>query len=129
MPDQSQTAPPKDDRSFAAFLQQLEDGGFADHLTDQLRALVAALHAQQRDAGGKPSGRIALTIAMKLDGGIFEVVAQSTLTPPKPVRPRSIFYRTTDDLLSANNPKQLELGVTAVRDVSASSATNIRALR
>jgi hypothetical protein len=124
------TAPtlPQDDRSFIGFLARLEDGVLQKDLTEQLRGLVAAMHQQHRDAGGKPTARLTLALNFRLDGGIIEVQAVVTPVPPKPVRARSIFYRASDDLLSPNNPKQLDLGI-AARDVTSATTADVRLVR
>lgn len=113
--------------SFLAMLAQLEDGVLVEELTDQLRELVSAMHAQARDAGGKPTAKLTVVLSLKLDGGLFEVSAGVSAVPPKPVRPRSLFYRAGDNTLTPNNPKQLELGIPP-KDVVAPTA-GVRVVR
>lgn len=124
MPNQT----PADSESFVEFIEKLEDGVLAADLGDTLRDLVAALHSHARDAGGKPQAKLTVSIGFKLDGGIVEVAAAVNTVLPKPIRGRSLFYRTPDNRLSTNNPKQLELGV-EIRDVPAPAASSVRIAR
>jgi len=115
---------PEGNTQFTDFLETVSDGDLTHELTDRLRAIVREMSETHRNTGGKPKARLTLTIDLKLDGGIFEIVADVTVKPPKPNRARSIFYETPDAILSANNPKQLSLPM-ETRNV----ATSIRDLR
>lgn len=116
---------------FQQLLGTLEDGRLVQDVTDQLRELVGAMQRHAVQTGGKPTGRLTLTLNLKLDSGIFEVQASSAVVQPKPIRGRSILYGTRDGLLSPNNPRQLEFGLGAagpVRDVATPAAGEVRRL-
>lgn len=116
-------SPPAASPTFVGFLDQVEDGDLARDLSEQLRQLVESMHRQADIAGGKPKGKLTVVVDLKLEGGVFEVRADVKVTAPKAPRQRSIFYRHPDNGLSANNPKQLDLGMDAreVRDVAAAA--------
>jgi hypothetical protein len=104
--------------TFVSFLETIEDGHFHGEVTERLRLLVRDMATLERNAGGKPKAVLTLKIALKLDGGVFEVVGEASVTQPKPIRSRSIFYATKDNLLTPNNPRQLGLPLGETRDVS-----------
>lgn len=110
--------------SFADFLRQVEDGGLAADLTDELQKLVADLRQLEQAQGGKPEGKINLVISFKLDGGVFEVRADVAAKVPRPTRMRSLFYATPDNRLTANNPRQLDFGL-KVKDVSTTAVRDV----
>lgn len=115
-------------RTFTTFLGEVEDGRLAGELTEQLRELVGGLRRYEQHAGGKPKGKLVLTLNVKLDGGIYEVVGDVKIATPKPPRMRSIMYATRGDDLSAQNPRQLELGVEA-RTVATEQPAAVRVVR
>ncbi|QEX18528.1 hypothetical protein FRZ44_38350 [Hypericibacter terrae] len=111
-------------RSFNAFVGSLEDGKFHAELTQQLEEAVRELHDAAIERGGKAKAKIALTIDLKLDGGIVETAAEYKVTLPKAERGRTIFWETPEGHLSRANPKQTDMfrdvtgGSDAVRTVS-----------
>lgn len=111
--------------SFSTFLAQLSDGEFNTDLTDQMRDLVAALSDCFADNGGKPGGKIAITLSFKLDDGIVEVKPDLKVTKPKVAQRKSVFWATPGNNLTRRNPKQQEL---PLRDVSSKSDGTIRAV-
>lgn len=113
-----------DPRAFVEFLKTVGDGNLVNELTDHLAEIVVTLEHKAQSDGGKPKAKLRLDLTIKLDGGIFEVVPDVVVTSPKPARGRSIMYAIPGGGLSADNPRQYELGIP--RDVS--TATPIRTL-
>lgn len=115
--------------TFTEFVAQLEDGQVQADATDQLKELVEAMHRRAETTGGKPKGKLTLTVDLKLDDGVFEVNANIAVKAPTAVRRRSILYRAPDGGLSANNPRQLDLGITGPpKDVSTRAAGQLRSM-
>ena len=110
MPDDP--TPPS--RSFGVFLAELEDGRLHGALTDALRDLIGDLE-EARQRGGKPKGKLTLTLNFTHDDGIVECSADFATKAPKPPRGRSIFWVTPDNNLTRRNPAQADL---PFRDVS-----------
>jgi len=109
MPDE--TAPPFD---FLEFLRNAEDGVLVGDLTDAIRNLLANLHQTQLRRGGNPSGSLSITFGLMLgQSGDVEVTAAFSDKLPKSTRPRTIMYRTPDNALSPNNPRQLSMTLPA----------------
>lgn len=106
-------------RSFNAVIFDLEDGNFHSDLTGAMNQLVETLNHQFIHAGGKPKGKLGITLEFKMDGGVVEIVSNFTQTLPKPGRQKSIMWATPDGKLTSSNPKQLSLGL---REVSAPQA-------
>ena len=92
--------------SFLQLVKTLEDGGLDADLTQELVDLVHNMRAFALATGAKPKAKITLSLEVKLDGGIFEVVPSYTVKPPKKPRSRSIYYPTKDNGLSVNNQAQ-----------------------
>lgn len=103
-------APPA--RTFGTLLGEVEDGRLHAELTDKLRDLVASL---SEIPGGKGSGSLSVTLTLKMDQGIVEIVPEVKLKTPKAARGRSLFWATPENNLTRNNPNQPDL---PFRDVS-----------
>lgn len=95
--------------SFLELLAAAEDGRLVEHLTERMKELASTLRTLHAHQGGKPKGKLLLSIELKLDGGVFEMVGAVALKKPEPLRERSILYDTRDGGLSVNNPRQLGL--------------------
>ena len=106
---------PRDAYNFAGFLQHVEDGELHMQLSEALTNVVAKLHDHFRDHGGKPRGKIAIDLNLKLDSGTIEVEADFKATTPKSARPRTIFWARPDNTLTKSNPRQPDM---FPRDVS-----------
>lgn len=122
-PTTAVAAPPasqieKEKPSFLAMFGSLEDGALDSDLTDDLVELVHNMRAFALATGAKPKAKMTLTLEIKLDGGIFEVVPSYTVKPPKKPRSRSIYYPTRDNGLSTRNPAQTTLPLGSVKDVT-----------
>lgn len=102
-------------RTFSAFLGEVDEGRLQADLTNEMTDLVAAMSNHAAEFGGKPKGKIVITLDLKLDGGVFEVAGEVKTTKPKTARARSIFWATPENHLSRMNPRQQQL---PLRDVS-----------
>lgn len=121
----SEVSSPHDVRNFSTFVASLEDGSLHSELTDALRDLVATLSDEARDRGGKPKGKISLSIELKLDSGVIEANTEFKVAKPKSVRSKTIFWATPENNLTRSNPKQQEL---PLRDVTSAGAGLVQAV-
>ncbi|MEC9346089.1 MAG: hypothetical protein VYB54_07670 [Pseudomonadota bacterium] len=102
-------------RSFSAALAALEDGDLDADLSEAQRELIAAINDVAIEQGGTAGGKLALTVTYKVEGGVMEVRAAFTTTPPKKPRSKSMLWTTPDNDLTRANPRQPSL----FRDVNA----------
>jgi hypothetical protein len=58
--------------TFANMLVGLGQGRFHDEATEALQTLVKEMN-RVADSGGKPKGKLTVTLALKLDRGVFEL--------------------------------------------------------
>lgn len=93
---------------FGELLASIGDGSLEDDLSSIVIALTDKIRELGENAGGKPSGKIKLTVAFKYDRGIFEVDADVAVTEPKTVRPRTLMYPIRGGGLSRNNQGQID---------------------
>lgn len=106
-------------RSFSQFITTLEDGDLHSELTEKLPQLIADLHNHMLENGGKPKGKIDISINLKLDNGTVDVDATYKISAPKPVRRKTVLWATADNMLTRANPRQQELNLKAVTPASA----------
>src|SRR6185437_5840386 len=104
--------------SFLKVFGELEDGALDHDLTNDLIDLVHDMRAVALSTGIKPKATIALSLEIKLDGGVFEIVPHYKIKPPKKPRSRSIYYATKDGGLTVNNPAQHNLPLGGAKDVT-----------
>lgn len=124
MPEETVTVP--EGAPFLIVLATAEEGRLSDELDANLKKLIAGLHEQHRNAGGKPKGAIMVAFQFTLDSGIVEVVAKLKVDLPKPVRTKSIFFGTPEGDLQRQNPRQAEL---PFRDTATEGVRDIRTAR
>lgn len=123
-----QSTSPFDVRSFTALVSSLEDGELHDQLSKDVRKIVSELRTAALNQGGKPKGKLDLTIEFKVVDSTIEVIATTKVALPKPTRGRSILWMHQDGTLTRQNPKQMDMfgGPREVRDVTTDSASSIR---
>ena len=109
-------------RTFGQFISTLEDGRLDASLSEALRDLVADLHDAALTAGGKAGGKISISIAFNMEGGMVEAACDFSVKAPKLKRGRSIFWATPENNLTRRNPAQQDL---PFRDVSVPSARGL----
>ncbi len=100
-------------------LDSLEQGRFVKAVDDSLEEIIAKLHEHQKNAGGSAKGKLVITLNMAHDGSLVLIAPQCTLTVPKPIRGVTAFYRTDDNGLSTEHPKQLNLPLVDATDTPA----------
>jgi hypothetical protein len=96
-------------KSFASFLQMLEDGLFHSELSDALKELNAELNNRAMAYGKKAKASMKININFCLDGGIFEIDADYDVKLPKLKRDKSVAWSTPGNNFSPHNPKQLNM--------------------
>ncbi len=109
-------------RSFAGFLEQVEDGQLHHDLTEAYREIVREMSDQAEMVGGKATGKITVALDLKCEGGVVECKGEIKLKRPEKPRGRSIFWTTQDDYLTRQNPRQGKL----FKDVKAAEAEAAR---
>lgn len=102
--------------SFQQFMCLVEDGQLHADLSTALHRLIGDMQNHLITVGGTPKGKIAITFDFKLEGGVIEVTGNYSVTAPKRVGGRSVFWVTPDNHLTGRNPKQLDM----LRDVTTS---------
>lgn len=105
--------------TFAQFIQMLEDGDYHAELTTALQNINGALSDHALSFGGKPKGKLTLSVDFTLDNGVFEINADFNTKLPKAPRSRTVAWATQDNRFSPQNPRQMQLF--GVRDVAAPS--------
>ena len=118
-------APPEDARSFAQFLQMLEDGQLNADLSEALRNLNAAMNNHVQTFGGKCKGYITVKIDFALEKGVFDITADFQEKLPKAKRDRSIAWSTPGNNFTPENPRQMSL-FAKPRDVTSEDAAKVR---
>jgi hypothetical protein len=114
MSTSSGTADPNAIRSFGQLVGILEDGALQAALSDQTVELMATLQKHANEHGGKPKGKLVLTIDFLYANGMVDVEAETKITKPKDVRRRTTLYTTAGGGLSRANPQQQSLDLRTV---------------
>lgn len=96
-------------RTFTQFLGELEDGDLTHNLTQAVQDLVGDLENCRQEQGGKPSGKITITIDLTDEDGVIEAKSNFAIVKPKRKRQRSLFYPTKENFLTRENPRQQRL--------------------
>ena len=106
----------KDALTFSAFLQRQEDGQLIQDLNDAVVEIVAQLNNAVMEHGGVHTAGLGLALSFKIENGAIDVKAEMKTKLPKENRPRTIFWSTPDNHLSAKNPRQEQLPFKDVND-------------
>lgn len=102
-------------RAFGVILQQLEDGRLAADATARLGELCAELAKQADALGGKVKGKLVLTLKLSAErGGVVDIDSDIAITKPKASRHRTVMWTNAKGALSADNPRQMDLGLREV---------------
>jgi hypothetical protein len=123
--DQNATGTPNN--SFAEIISQVSHGAINDEATNELKALVAEMMRCARDVGGKPKGKIVVTLSLALEKGIFDVYGSVKAQMPAKVQPRAILYAAKNGLLSENDQRQYAFEMPP-KDVTSEAATSVRSI-
>lgn len=103
--------------NFSNLLGVVQDGALHSDLSKQLQELIGDLQNEFMNSGGAPKGEIAIKLNFKLEDRVIEVTGDFQVKGPKPVRGRSIFWVTPDNMLTQRNPQQTDM----FRDVNRGS--------
>jgi len=104
---------------FSTFLADFARGSLDDEITDQLTELVREMTRISETSGGKPKGKLTLSVEFVLDRGVMDVNPKLNVTRPTPLRARAVMYPTRDGGLSSQDESQHRLALSGeVRDVS-----------
>ena len=94
-------------RDATQLLAMLEDGELAQDLSTEVNELLAKL----RDAAGpktKAKGSVTLKLNFTVEGVATEIDTEIVVKAPKSKRGKS-FYFVTDDGLSTDHPRQIQM--------------------
>lgn len=96
-------------RYFDQLIANLEDGDLNNDLSAAVHEIVGALTSHVIDHGGKPKGKLVLTLDFKLEGSAFEIKPSIKKDLPVPPRATAYLWSTGDSLLTPVNPKQMQM--------------------
>lgn len=97
------------EQMFSDFIRTLGRGALDEEATAEIKKLVRELTAFGNGNGGKPKGKISLTVEFVYDKGIVDVTSKMNVTRPSPVRAREIRYATDDGRLTREDERQGKL--------------------
>lgn len=117
---------PPTNEGFASTLSAINGGDFEEEATEALRELVQRIQHVAERGGGKPKGKIVLTLTIKQDRGVMEIEPDLKLVTPGLVRNRTIMYGTPDGRLVDSDPRQTSLALGPAKDVSTRGVVDIR---
>jgi hypothetical protein len=108
------------DATIVDTLAGLMQGRFVEEATEQMRVLVKEMNRCAEVGGGKPKGKLVITINLTLDRGIFALEPSAKTVSPSPARALTIMYSTADGRLQKNAPpsQQHSLPLSESKDVS-----------
>jgi hypothetical protein len=124
MPDEQEGQ----ERSLAQVLKELGGGSFHREASEALATLVKEMWRVAEAAGGKPKGKLVLTLNLSLDRGIMDLDPSVKVTTPATIRARTIMYPGPDGRLSRNDFRQGALALENARDVSTAPVRDIRSV-
>lgn len=91
------------DQIFAMF----DNGEFLQRFLDDHRELIIALHSHQMEHGGKPKGKVVITINYQLDKQLTLMAeAEAKFDKPKKPKASTTLWTTAEGGLTPQNPKQ-----------------------
>lgn len=100
---------PNEIYNFSQLIANHEDGLLNTDLSHQVRDIIAALNQHVIDHGGKPSATLSIKLNFKLDSNSIEVTASTGSNLPKEVRGKTIYWSTSGNVLTRQNPRQHSL--------------------
>lgn len=114
-------------------LKGIAQGRFVEEATDQMRTLVKEMNRVASIGGGKPKGKLVITLNLTLDRNVFDLEPSIRVTTPAAVRARTVMFSTADGRLLKQAPpspqQQLALGE-GQRDVKdVSTRADVRDIR
>lgn len=96
-------------KSFASFLNMLEDGELHSDLSEKLRQICGDMENSAMENGGKAKAGLTINIEFLLDKGVFEIRSGYKIKMPEGKRQRTIAWATPGNNFSPNNPRQMNM--------------------
>ena len=100
---------PKAAKSFALFLQHLEDGQLNNELSVALQDLSKEMHDHSLSYGCGAKGKISISMDFVSQDGVFDIRSTFKVTKPVAPRIRSIAWTDENHNLLPNNPRQNDM--------------------
>lgn len=100
---------PVDVADFGELMLKMERGEMIADLTLAQSELIRALVQTEANRGGRPKGKLTLTLAYSFDGELLEITPTIAIAKPKAVRNRTVLYVANGDQVSFQNPQQIAL--------------------
>jgi hypothetical protein len=121
MTDERETGP----RPFSHLLAALADGDAHGELTGKLEELMRAMRAEAHARNGKVKGKLAFDLAFTCEpNDIVSIDYTIRMKAPDPKRPNTVLWATKQGGLSAQNPRQMNLG--EIREVAPQAPHQVR---
>lgn len=97
--------------TFLTLLEQVEAGRLASDATENLETLVRECRTLAQIPNTKPVGSITITLKVAaLPGGeMMNVVGDVKVKLPRRPKAQEVFWRTKQDCLAPQDPKQMQL--------------------
>jgi len=111
--------------SFSQFVANLDEGSLHHDLSEALTEIVAKLNDARQGGTNKPKAGMTIKLAFQLDGQTIDVIGDFDVKTPKIKRERSVFWTTSKNRLSRNNPKQQNL---PFKDVTGERRDSVKAV-
>lgn len=96
-------------RTFAQFIQQIEEGRLHADLSAALRDIAAEMTDHANNYGDKAAGKLSLSLAFKLENGVFQIAGDFKVETPKPRRMKTIMWASAENYFSPHNPRQMQM--------------------
>lgn len=110
-------------RSFAHFLQQIDEGGLHADLSDEVKRVTKELTGFVDTYGAVAKGTMTIVLSFKAErNGTIAVDGEIKTKLPKAKRAGSVFWATAGNNLSPQNPRQQSL---PLREVTSEKARAI----
>jgi hypothetical protein len=105
-------------KSFEQVMVRLDDGRVNDALSEGVRDIVAAMHADAEARSGTSKGELTLKLKFNFEAGEIRVVPDLKITTPKERYGKTLFWANEANNLTPENPKQkkFQFGVRQVED-------------
>lgn len=103
-------------QSFAQFLQSLDYGNVHDEITRKVQELVGDLAEHKGQFGGKPKGKMVISLDFALDDNLMEVTPDIKVTVPKAKHGKSMYFVTPENRLTREDPRQRKLPLDEARE-------------
>lgn len=114
--------------TFADFLKGVGRGEINEEATELLHQLIKEVERIAATSGGKPKGKIVITLQAQSDRGMIDISTDVKATMPSKVRAREVMYATRDGRLTKHDPRQtqLALGAKDVLDIKKRQAGDVQ---